>query len=495
MPPRTIIIVVLACLLAAVCSRPTQALPLSLTIGLPASAPVLQSDAIAVLNDRIITLDDIDPRAREMASRLDSELAAARNRLLEEQIDEYLFEAEAKRRRITIERLFAVEVRQRTVDPTAEEIQSVYDANRSQFGTLDITAARPQIVAYLRSESAQKLFADLSARLRKRYAVVKTTDVNSPNISPAMTLATVAGRAIIAGPILERLKPVIYDLRLRVYEIVSAAVERTIFDLLVLAEASRLGLGPEVIIRKEITEKYHGPSEAEITKFYEENKARIKGDLSAVRDSIVSYLSQQEQASLERALSDKLRKVATVRINLREPEPPVLAVSTDDDPSRGPANAPVTVVVFTDFQCPNCALNHPMIDEVTKSYGTSVRLVMRDFPLDMHENARKAAEAANAANAQGKFFEYADLLFKNQQALDIASLKKYASDIGLNRAQFDAALTSGVYEQEVNHDIVDGRQYGILGTPTVFVNGLRVNKLSPESLRAAIDRVIAKKGP
>jgi protein-disulfide isomerase len=178
---------------------------------------------------------------------------------------------------------------------------------------------------------------------------------------------------------------------------------------------------------------------------------------------------------------------------LEEPEPPALVISTDDDPSRGAPNAPVTVVVFSDLQCPSCGANHSMIEETVNSYGNQVRLVYRDFPLAMHENARKAAEAAAAAFAQGKYFEYAEVLFKNQKALDVASLKKYATEVGLNRVRFDAALDSGAYAAEVNHDIADGQQYGITGTPTIFVNGVRVNNLSVETLRAAIDRALERK--
>lgn len=117
-----------------------------------------------------------------------------------------------------------------------------------------------------------------------------------------------------------------------------------------------------------------------------------------------------------------------------EPEPPIQAISVDDDPVRGEPNAAVTIVEFTDFQCPSCAAMNPVLDEVLKSYGNKVRLVVRDFPLEMHANARKAAEAANAAHAQGKFFEYTALLFKRQDALDVPSLKKYATEIGLDRA-------------------------------------------------------------
>src|SRR6185369_9058007 len=131
--------------------------------------------------------------------------------------------------------------------------------------------------------------------------------------------------------------------------------------------------------------------------------------------------------------SDKLRKSANIRWLISEPAQPIQNISVDDDPARGAANAPVTIVEFTDFQCPACAAMHPILDEVLKSYGDKVRLVVRDFPLNQHGFARKAAEAANAANAQGKFFEYASLLFKNQKALDVPSLKKYASEVGLDR--------------------------------------------------------------
>jgi len=130
-----------------------------------------------------------------------------------------------------------------------------------------------------------------------------------------------------------------------------------------------------------------------------------------------------------------------------------------------------------------------------KTYGSRVKLVVRDFPLAMHANARKAAEAANAANAQGKFFEYTDLLFKRQSALDVDSLKKYATELGLNRVQFDAALDSGKYAAEIRHDIDDGEIYGIDSTPALFINGMALTEMSSEALRAAIERALAGAGP
>jgi protein-disulfide isomerase len=113
--------------------------------------------------------------------------------------------------------------------------------------------------------------------------------------------------------------------------------------------------------------------------------------------------------------------------------------------------------------------------------------------LNQHENARKAAEAANAANAQGKFFEYISVLFKNQKALDTPSLKKYASDLGLDRARFDAAVDRGVYAAEVAKDVADGEMYGVGSTPTIFINGVQLKILSADGLKQAIDNAAANR--
>jgi protein-disulfide isomerase len=210
-----------------------------------------------------------------------------------------------------------------------------------------------------------------------------------------------------------------------------------------------------------------------------------------VRNQLVIYLQNEDRQRLEKALSDRLRKNAQIKWLISEPAAPVQVISVDDDPSTGPANAPVTIVEFTDFQCPACAAMHPVLNEVLKSYGDKVHFVVRDFPLNQHQWARKAAEAANAARAQGKFFEYAALLFQRQKALDVPSLKKYASELGLNRAKFDSELDNGIYAGEVQHDVSDGEMYGVGSTPTIFINGVMLRVLSAESLREAIDHAAA----
>ncbi len=166
-------------------------------------------------------------------------------------------------------------------------------------------------------------------------------------------------------------------------------------------------------------------------------------------------------------------------------------IATANQPSQGRQTAPVTVVMFTDFQCPACSAVHPVLKKVMAEYGDKIRFVVRDFPLvNIHENAFRAALAANAANAQGKFFEYTELLYKNQNALDKDSLEKYAADLGLNQKQFDLDLTSEKFAADIKKDMADGKIYGITGTPTIYVNGVRVRELSAEDFRKAIDRAL-----
>lgn len=170
-----------------------------------------------------------------------------------------------------------------------------------------------------------------------------------------------------------------------------------------------------------------------------------------------------------------------------------LDVSVDDDPSIGPEDAPVTIVEFSDYQCPFCARAEPTIEQVLKEYEGKVRLVYRDFPLSFHQNAQKAAEATECADEQGKFWEYHDKLFENQDALDVNNLKQYAKDLGLDSSKFDNCLDSGKYTEEVQKDLADGQSLGVSGTPAFFINGRLVSGAQPFSaFKQVIDGELAK---
>ncbi len=176
----------------------------------------------------------------------------------------------------------------------------------------------------------------------------------------------------------------------------------------------------------------------------------------------------------------------------------VVQVSPDDDPALGPPDAPVLIVEFSDFQCFYCArFATETLGRILDTYRDSVRLVYRDFPLtSIHPQAEKAAEAAQCAYQQGRYWEYHDLLFENQQALDIGSLKVYAQQLGLDTGAFDDCLDSGRFGSEVEQDLTDGEDYGVTATPTFFVNGRLVRGAQPFSVfQALIEEELAKQAP
>ena len=468
----------------------------------PVSSPAADAIALpsasiplAMVNGQSITSADINPKVREEVEALEGRLAEARRQILELQVNTLLLESEAGKRKMSSQQLYDLEVAKKITEPAAAEINKFIEANRDQIDQTDPVAMRQRVVAFLKSAREAKLSEEFVKRLRASNAVINVAGANAASLPPTAVIVTVGGRPITAGMINERLKPIAYKLRLNTYNLAKQALDLTINDQLLLAEANRRNVPPEEIVRKEISEKVRPPTEAEVAKFYEDNKAKIPAPLAEASNQIASYLQEQDRQRLESALSEKLRAGANIRLLISAPSLPAQAISVDDDPVRGDANAPVTIVEFTDFQCPSCAAMQPILEEALKSYGSKVRLVVRDFPLDMHANARKAAEAANAANAQGKFFEYTALLFKRQNALDLASLKKYASELGLDRARFDAALDSGKYAAEVKHDIDDGQLYGVDSTPAIFVNGIALTEMSIEALRALIDRGLANSAP
>jgi protein-disulfide isomerase len=177
--------------------------------------------------------------------------------------------------------------------------------------------------------------------------------------------------------------------------------------------------------------------------------------------------------------------------------PEVLATIPADAPTRGPADAPVTVQVWLDFQCPFCRQVAPALDQLLEAYPNDVRLVFRNRPLSsIHPAAQLAAEAAMAANAQGKFWEYHDVLFANQRRLDRASLERYASELGLDMTAFKAALDQGTYTARVVDESRAAGQAGINGTPAIFVNGAELRGAQPfEVLAQAVEAALAAVEP
>ncbi len=175
----------------------------------------------------------------------------------------------------------------------------------------------------------------------------------------------------------------------------------------------------------------------------------------------------------------------------------VYKVDAGNAPSIGNKNAPVTIVEFSDFQCPFCSRVVPTVKEIEEKYKGKVRLAFRNFPLPFHDKAQLAAEAGMAANEQGKFWEMHDKMFGNQGALDRPALEKYAGEIGLNMDKFKSALDSGKYKASVAADVAyaNGLGTGGIGTPTFFINGRQIAGAMPfDSFKSIIDEELKKKG-
>ena len=158
---------------------------------------------------------------------------------------------------------------------------------------------------------------------------------------------------------------------------------------------------------------------------------------------------------------------------------------------RGSENATVTIIEFSDFQCPACGMAEPIVEQVLEAYPTQVKLIYKDFPLPMHSYAQKASEAAECAGEQGKYWEMHDVLFANQDALKISDLKSYAADLGLNTTVFNACLDSGATAGDVKADLKEGQSRKITGTPSFFINGQEMVGAYPfETWKSTIDGLL-----
>ncbi len=417
---------------------------------------------LATANNQNFTSKDLAPNVREAFENLPKTIAEARKELLERQITEILLETEAAAHKTTVEKLIEKEANSKIPNPTDAQIQAVYDANRQTIGDKTVKEMTPQIVAFLRRDLEQKAFTDYVSTLKTKYKISSAKDVNAPNLLASDVLANVGVKTITAGDFEEKNKLPLYELKADVYDQTRDALDQMLFSALLTAEAKSQNLQASDLFGREITGKMREFSEA-------------------------------EREQLEQNLQKRLYQKYDAKVLLKDPPPVMVNVSIEGSPSKGKVDAPVTIVEFSDFQCSHCAATSPVLQRVMAEYAGKIRFVVRNFPLEsIHENAFRAAVAAQAANAQGKFFDYIELLYANQDKLDDASLKKYAAQIGLNQKQFDLDLGGEKFASTIRRDLEDGAKYGVNATPTIFVNGVKVRSVTPQGIRRAIERAINK---
>jgi protein-disulfide isomerase len=160
---------------------------------------------------------------------------------------------------------------------------------------------------------------------------------------------------------------------------------------------------------------------------------------------------------------------------------------------KGNKNAPITVVEFSDFQCPYCARLQPTLVQVLEAYPKEVKLVYKHYPLSFHKQAKNAAKASEAAGEQGKFWEMHDLIFEKFNKLTDASFKEFAEQLGLDVNKFLADFNSNKYDMQIQQDINLARTVGVTGTPTLYMNGKRMQRRSFDDFKSSIDEILKKK--
>lgn len=297
-------------------------------------------------------------------------------------------------------------------------------------------------------------------------------------------VATVGSHQITQSEVDRRIRNKLYDLR-------KSAID-SMADEYLLTEAAK---HDHVSVADYVNRNADRTAKQEITEttardFYQQHKAEIGAPFDQIKSELIAALRRREVERARERLLEQLRQAEPVRILLKAPR---LEIATAGHPELGNRGAPVTLVEFGDFQCPFCERSEATLKKLRDKYGDKLRLVFLDFPLSFHAHAMDAANAARCAGEQGRFWPYHDLLFAGQKRLDPAGLKEAAKQAGLDTAKFDACFKHDKYQDAIRKDIDQGETLGVDGTPTFFINGVRLVGAQPTSaFEKIIDRELAR---
>jgi protein-disulfide isomerase len=300
-------------------------------------------------------------------------------------------------------------------------------------------------------------------------------------------VAELNGQPITEEELMVRIKPRLARIEGQLFDIKRDGIDQIIEEKLLDTEAKKKNISVQDLLKKEVTDKVGDPTDKEVQEFYDQNKARIgTKTLDELKPQISAQLKARQAGIYRNNLIDRLMSKAEIDVFIQRPK---VDVEAANGPSKGPNNAPVTIIEFTDYQCPFCGRARPTVNEIVDSYKNDVHYVLRNFPLDFHPFAKKAAEAALCARDQNKYWDYSKVLWDNQKALDVDSLKKYAEQVKLDSKKFNECLDSDKTLAEVMKDQQDGAKAGVSGTPSFFINGQALTGAQPpEAFKKVIDQ-------
>ncbi|MDE2089846.1 MAG: DsbA family protein [Gammaproteobacteria bacterium] len=276
----------------------------------------------------------------------------------------------------------------------------------------------------------------------------------------------------------------LYTMEGRLYALRLRKLQQMVFEHLLQLEAKARHVSVAQLLKQEVDSKLKPVTDADVSAFITKNKANLPPNGgTALQAKVRLLLTLRRLVALRGEYFNALARKYHAQITLPAPQKPAPyrhAVNGPDDLARGPANAPVTIVEFSDFQCPFCKRAEQTLRELEHQYQGKLRVVYRYFPLlPIHPDSVKAAEAAQCAAEQGKFWPYHDILFAKQNALGSPDLKKYAQGLKLNMQRFDTCLDTDATVSRVAGDVAEGNRLGVSGTPTFFINGIRLSGAQP----------------
>lgn len=288
-----------------------------------------------------------------------------------------------------------------------------------------------------------------------------------PSVSEtkSQVVAKVGTRTITIAEVEQALALPLYQLEEQRTKLLQESIQHLIDEELLAAEAARRGLDIPSLIEKA------SESEAVAKLAGLPGPLRRATPLSQKQLSAHSSQAPEEVTRIRQALLVQLRRQINIQINLPRLNLPMVNVSIDDDPMIGMEHAPITIVEFSDFECPYCQRSVPILKELLDKYPGKLKLVYRDFPGPKHQQALLAAEAAQCAAEQNRFWDYHDALFSRQPSEGRWNFSGLAETLGLSLSQFNACMQDNRYREEVLKDLQDGLKVGVTSTPTFFING------------------------
>lgn len=274
------------------------------------------------------------------------------------------------------------------------------------------------------------------------------------------------------------------EARQQLYDARVAAARKVAVERVLKQRAEAAGKDPKTLREELVAAAVESPDDEAIAKILEQYRGQLPDDDEQARARVRQVLEGRAKQKAQRDVESRLLRESGFRILL---EPPRVDVAIfDEDMTRGPEDAAVRIVEFTDYQCPYCGRAQATLDELKESYGDKLQFVFKDLPLDMHPNARMAAEAARCAGEQGAFWELHDWLFENARQISRESILQAATDLELDSEELAACLDEGRHTAPVDATVAQAKRLGVASTPTFYVNGRMVRGAQPYEAFAEI---------